>query len=767
MLRRLRQTWQMLGKDINVGQRYKRNLKSIRDMAVILIFAGTVMFIWNIIEHAYLISLTSLAIIIAGIGIYIYIGKEKRKAGMILTIAVVMLVFTYDIFFATNGFAFLWTMLIPLAISYLFSAKTGILVSVYFWLLFLLTFYTPLRSLVEDNYPAIILNRFPVLYFFHILFTGFVMIQYHKSVLDQMNYNDQLQQAMEEAEQAREEAERANVAKSDFLASMSHEIRTPINAVLGMNEMIIRESAKAQDSLSSVSASDAFSSISVYAGNIQSAGRSLLSTINDILDFSKIEAGRMELVEGKYRLSSLVNDLSNMVLFQAREKGLDFHTDMDETIPDLLYGDEVHIRQALTNLLSNAVKYTYKGSILLKIRGTAEEMKAGEIVTMTVTVKDTGTGIRQEDISKLFEKFQRVDLEMNSTVEGAGLGLAITQRLLAMMGGEIRVESVYGQGSTFTAVFPQRIVSCEPVGDFRSKNYSDLTEAKKYREIFRAPDAHILIVDDTRMNLSVVIGLLRETKIRIDAAVSGKEAIKMTKITGYDLILMDHRMPEMDGTEAMQHIREQKDGLNLLTPVICLTADAVIGARERYLAHGFTDYITKPIDSEALEKILIKYLPSEKVVKLTIEETDISSDDYEPRDQAFVFLRYTDVDIETGLLYCQGDESLYHSMLAEFLENAEEKTQEIQTYFDNGDWENYEILVHALKSTSRMIGALSLSETAAALETASSKIDLNTLQQIHPKMMKQYSALQEVLAANIDIDQSDTDSDEILEFMPE
>ena len=760
ILQRLLRTWEMLGRDINVGERYERNLRSIRDMAFILILAGIVMFVMNIMARAYLVSLTSVAIILAGSGVYFAVRKRNRNAAMIVTVSAVILVFTYDILFVTNGFAYLWTMLIPLAVSYLFSVRTGILVSLYFWIVFLLLFYTPLRSLVENNYPIIVMSRFPVLYFFHIVFTGFVMIQYHKSVLDQMDYNRQLKKAMETAE-------RANKAKSEFLASMSHEIRTPINAVLGMNEMILRESSRAQDGVAPDARSAAFASIEGYAENIQSAGSNLLSTINDILDFSKIEAGRMELTEGNYKLSSLLNDLSNMISFRVMDKGITFQADVDASIPDTLYGDKVRIRQVITNLLSNAVKYTNQGGILLKVCFQADELRTGAPILLTVSVKDTGIGIREEDAGKLFAKFQRVDLERNSTVEGAGLGLAITQRLLEMMGGEIRMESVYGQGSEFTVTIPQRIASCEPIGDFRARFEHSAPEKRTYRETFHAPEARILIVDDTRMNLSVVTGLLKETEIRIDTAGSGEEAVARTKETAYDLILMDQRMPEMDGTEAMSRIRAVEGGLNTFTPVICLTADAVIGARERYLAEGFTDYLSKPIDPAALEDILARYLPAEKVVKQTLVEAVRPLDEKDNAGSVFAFLREAGADPETGLGYCQGDAEFYRSILAEYLHGAEQKTREIQKYHDARDWKNYASLVHALKSTSRMIGAQALSETAAALESAGDRADEETIKRMHPLMMEQYRKLTELLAAHIDTDESVRDNGEILEFMPD
>ncbi|MBR0090729.1 MAG: response regulator, partial [Lachnospiraceae bacterium] len=414
---------------------------------------------------------------------------------------------------------------------------------------------------------------------------------------------EELEKEKQSAEEAREQADSANRSKSDFLSNMSHEIRTPINAVLGMNEMILRESGDER--------------ITTYARNVESAGKNLLSIINDILDFSKIEAGKMEIVAAPYKLSSVLNDLSNMIAFRARSKDLAFHVDVDETIPDNLNGDEVRVRQIVTNVLTNAVKYTMEGSVKLTVR--AERKEEGKI-TLVLEVKDTGIGIKEEDIGKLFTKFSRVDLKQTNTIEGTGLGLAITENLLLLMQGDIRVSSVYGEGTTFTIRIPQGVVSEEAIGDFQQRFEEGLKKAEGYHESFRAPDAHVLVVDDTELNLVVIEGLLKTTEVKLDTAGGGEEALQLTKDTPYDLILLDQRMPHMSGTEVLQHIRAQEGGCNKETPVICLTADAVQGARERYLEEGFSDYLSKPVEGHALEVTLMKYLPPEKIIRMTGEK---------------------------------------------------------------------------------------------------------------------------------------------------
>ncbi len=423
---------------------------------------------------------------------------------------------------------------------------------------------------------------------------------------------------MDELREQKQIADSANEAKSQFLANMSHEIRTPINAVLGFNEMISRECEKVKDEKieKSPTVSESLENISTFSANIEGAGNNLLSIINDILDLSKIEAGKMELVEGEYSLASLLRDVNGMITFRASEKELEFITDVDDTLPDKLYGDMVRVRQVITNILTNAVKYTDSGNVKLIVRAEKDsDIKAGNILNLTVTVTDTGIGIRPEDMKKLFGSFERLELKRNSTIEGTGLGLSISHQLVSMMGGNITVNSEYGSGSTFVITIPQKISSAEPVGNFNINTGNTDNQKKPYRVSFSATDAVILVVDDSIVNLRVAKALLRDTGLIIDTADSGNKALELTLKKKYDLILMDQRMPNMDGTEAMNSIRSQQDGLNIDTPVICMTADAIIGSKEKYINSGFDDYLSKPVKSAELEQTLIKYLPDEKIEK--------------------------------------------------------------------------------------------------------------------------------------------------------
>ena len=567
-----------------------------------------------------------------------------------------------------------------------------------------------------------------------------------------------------ELREARKVAERSSAAKSEFLANMSHEIRTPINAVMGMNEIILRDSLQAVDCLPEDRdrIRGIFSDISGYAGMISNAGKNLLSIINDILDISRIEAGKLEIRESNYRLSSVLYDVCSLIRFRAQSKNLSFTVDVSEQLPDCLFGDGIRIRQILLNILNNAVKYTVRGSVALSVTGTSQE---NDTLDLVFSVRDTGVGIRPEDLERLFDKFERVGREETGSVDGTGLGLAIVKNLLDMMGGRIDVDSVYGEGSVFTAALPQKIVSAEPVGNFRDRFESSAENAHAAREFIHAPDARVLIVDDTRMNLTVAEGLLKNTRVRTDCVLSGAEAVQKAMCVPYDLILMDQRMPEMDGTEALRLIRSREGGPNRETPVICLTADAIAGAREKYIAEGFTDYLSKPINSHALRKILMSYLPQEKIVPA--EEPESGPVSPVPEDK-YASLRPAGIDVSRGLSFCQHDDALYSSVLWEYGSSAGEKADRLQQYYDAGDWKNYTIQVHALKSTSGTIGASRLAEMALCLEHAARDEDMDVLQAEHAGMLSLYRKTADAILAVCSEDTvSPPEEGGVIEFMPD
>ncbi|MDR2305511.1 MAG: response regulator [Treponema sp.] len=426
------------------------------------------------------------------------------------------------------------------------------------------------------------------------------------------------------------QSENANKAKSQFLSAMSHEIRTPMNAVIGISELVLREniSPKVQD----------------YIGQIKQAGGSLLAIINDILDFSKIESGKMEIHPAKYALPSILNDVVTIIGIRLHEKSLDFKIDVDSSLPYLLFGDEIRIRQILLNLLNNAVKYTKKGYIKFSVSG---EITGKETINIKFEISDSGIGIKEEDLEKIFGDFVRFDNDNNRNIEGTGLGLAITYNLCRLMGGNISVASVYGKGSTFTVVLPQKILDAKPIGGNISGGgpwhsapaegtayENNLPEQTDSKVSFTAPDARILIVDDVSINLLVAEGLLAPYKMQIDCCTGGAEAISLMEKNHYDLILMDHLMPEMNGMETTAKIRaleaqaaegslhSQPEEMNKpqgslsRIPVIALTADAIIGMKEMFLDNGFDDYLSKPIEMSTMHAIIKKWIPKEKQISV-------------------------------------------------------------------------------------------------------------------------------------------------------
>ncbi len=510
-----------------------------------------------------------------------------------------------------------------------------------------------------------------------------------------------LQQKNEELEAARNAAEKAENARDIFLANMSHELRTPINTILGLNELILRESQE--------------EAVKEYARDIRQAGNILLALVSDILDFSKLEADRMELTEGIYDVSSLLNDLINSISVQQRRKKLDLALEIAKDIPYKLFGDEIHIRQIIGNLLSNAVRYTEKGRITLRL---SWKEVAKDAIEIYVIVKDTGVGIKEEDIPKLFKAFQRMDSTVRSKDDRTGLGLAITQRLIEMMGGRLEVQSVYGKGSAFSFKIIQKVVDREPLGDFEKQYRDSLRSIEDYHEKFIAPMGRILIVDDNAMNLAVAQGLLKGTRLQIDVASSGEECLELIKRKTYHLICMDHMMPVMDGVQTLHAIRELEGNPSRDIPVIALTANAVAGARDLYLKEGFQDYLTKPIDADKFENMLIEYLPDNVVYLTNNREV---SDEFEPQNVEEFDIRESQLylmgfNLRNGLRYMGGDKSLYGRVLHDFHSILQEKETALRDFLQKGDMPGYTIIVHSLKGNARNVGADDLADEAFELE---------------------------------------------------
>lgn len=427
-----------------------------------------------------------------------------------------------------------------------------------------------------------------------------------------------------------------------------------------------------------------------------------------------------------------------MVASRIREKGLTAKVTCDPNLPRLLYGDEFHLRQILVNLLSNAVKYTPEGGIELNVSG---EENYG-ILRLDMYVKDTGIGIKEEDLPKLFKKFSRIDLSKNGSIEGTGLGLSITKQLVELMNGTITVESEYGVGSTFTVRIPQKVASSTPIGDIK-QTYLDLRgEYERYHPRFEAPEARILIVDDLSINLLVIRKLLESTRMQIDTVTSGRVCLEKICERRYDLILMDHMMPDMDGIETLKAMRTLENSLNDGVPVIMLTANAMLGAREEYIEAGFVDYLSKPVRGGRLESLILKYLPAEKVLSAPSSEGDaLPKMSFSER----LSVLLPELDYASGLTYCAGDEDFYRSMLDEYVSGM--RDAELSDAFKAKDWNEYRISVHSLKSSSRMVGLSALSDECLLLEQAAKDGDEEYILANHAKLTAHYRAVADALSS--------------------
>lgn len=549
-----------------------------------------------------------------------------------------------------------------------------------------------------------------------IIFVSLIVAGIVNSLITEQNHR--LLDALRKEKRSQQEAEAANMAKSSFLANMSHEIRTPINAILGMNEMILREEKDP--------------AIRGYAGNIQASGNSLLSIVSDVLDISKIESGKLEIIPVDYEVNSLISDCCNMAAGRAKAKELELLVECADNVPMKLCGDETHIRQIIMNLLTNAVKYTEKGTVKLIVSGRFTD---GGFV-LKVDVSDTGIGIAEENLPQLFTQFQRFDLQRNRNIEGTGLGLSIVKRLCDLMSGTITARSVLGSGSTFTVELPQKVVDSTPCGGV-NLNYSAGAE-HEYHHSFEAPEAKILAVDDLPVNLLVIANLLKETRIKIDTAGSGRECLDKCSQQKYDLILMDHMMPEMDGVQTFEKLHGDKTSPNFETPVIMLTANALAGMREQYMDVGFADYVSKPVRGAKLEEAIRRNLP-ESLIKPASPEIPAEAVSAEPSGFADICGAVPELNVNAALQYCCGSAELLNDLLHDFTEN--DHFSDLKAAFEEKRWEDYRRHAHSLKSTSLMIGLTGLSERARASELALKGGCTEFAELNHDSLIEEYSAL--------------------------
>lgn len=656
-----------------------------------------------------------------------------------------------------------------------------------------------------------------------------------------------------------QKAEKAEHSKSEFLANMSHEIRTPMNAIIGMCELALRERNVSE-------------AVREYCIQIQNSGRSLLAIINDVLDFSKIESGKMELIEDEINLASTLNDVINMTMTRMGDKNLELVVHVDTDIPKGIVVDENRLKQVMINLLTNAVKYTPEGVITIRVSKIDRDYG----INLNFSVEDSGIGIQKENLEKLFSSFQQVDSKKNRSVEGTGLGLVITKRLLSSMGGFIKVKSVYGKGSTFSFVIPVKVSNPEPfisvkdneainavtyidvtkyanmatkerygtffeeIGDsLKVKNemcynFEDLKKKidngdithcfiakeeflanKKFYEniadkicvtliqnrrdavevpanircvykpvyelplaaifnnesmivnlhdaksggiSFTAPRARVLIVDDNIINLEVAVGLMQPYKMQVLTVESGKDAIRVLNSKDFDLVFMDHMMPEMDGVETTQLIRARDEEYYKKLPIVALTANAVGGARESFIANGFNGFLAKPIELSALDRILKQFLPPDMIVKQSGKTADGAANDTkmllnESEDEKNV------IDVETGVFYTGGTKDAYLSILGLFVKKGDEKCETIQSLYEAKEWKNYVIEVHALKSTSLSLGAKNLSALAKKLELAGKSGDYSVIEENQDELMRQYREVLETGKSIVERNNKDNTAD--------
>ncbi|WP_432650614.1 ATP-binding protein [Huintestinicola sp.] len=814
-------------------------------------FIGMFMCVVNICTHSWVMVAITGGLSLWCIVVFLIFKRSGElfvvSIGTLSAVGVMMMYFVVT--GGVDGFSIVWLLLVPPIGIYCFkifyggafSILLGILTAIYLW--------TPLHELGYD-YSDTYLLRFPIVYFFDTVTSIYI--------------NYRLWLSRKKQRELLEMSERANNTKGDFLANMSHEIRTPMNAIVGMCELILRES-------------DISPAVREYCFNIQNSGRSLLSIINDILDFSKIESGKMELVPDEFNIASTLNDVINMAVTRKEDKDIELIVRADPDIPIGLVGDEIRIRQVIINLVTNAVKFTEKGCVVIKVTQTKHDYG----INLSVSVSDTGIGISPENLEKLFNSFQQVDTKKNRAVEGTGLGLAISKRLIKSMGGFINVSSVYGSGSEFRFVIPLKVsdsrpfISIKEADKIHAAGYIDLSKfenkrvaqeyktligelgeglrtdielldsaddlkaavaSKKYTHLFAAkdeylanedffkeqsrdkkvvvvqdrqgaidipshmqciykpfyslsvasvlnnesiltnlnerrdssirfvaPKARILVVDDNIINLKVAVGLMRPYHMQVLTADSGQAAISMLRSKDFHLVFMDHMMPEMDGVEATKAIRAMEGEYYKKLPIIALTANAVNGARDMFISSGFNDFMPKPIEMSSLDRMLKTWLPKELIKAPSGEMRYPGGDRRKPRTpNAQPEKKEGLISEETGIFYTGGDREAYNDILGVYVRKSPEKLEQIRSLFENKDWKNYVIEVHALKSSSLTIGSKQLSELAKELELAGKGGNYRLIEEKNDALLEMYSkvAAEGAERLGIEPDPKDTASSE-------
>ncbi len=538
---------------------------------------------------------------------------------------------------------------------------------------------------------------------------------------------------IDEIKRVRQQAEKASIAKSEFLANMSHEIRTPMNAIIGLNDIIMEESENTE--------------IHAHAKDVQSAAKNLLAIINDILDLSKVEAGKMELVYVNYYIKIVADEVIGMMDMAASQRGLVLKYECDETIPCRYHGDDGRIKQILINILSNAVKFTKKGYVRAYITGKPGRTEDEEM--LIITVEDTGCGIREEDLGKIFEDFRQVDSKRNRSAEGTGLGLAIVKHLAEMMEGTIAVESIYGQGTTVTITIPQKIVDMTPVSEMPELQETE----QKLTDLFTAPGIKVLIVDDNVINRKVARSFLKSYAFDLAEAESGPEAIELVRENRYDIIFMDHMMPGMDGIEAVEIIRRDCGENGTAATIVALTANAMEGMREQFLQSGFQDFIAKPLDRRELNQLLLRWVPEK------YRHSEEPPEEAKPLDP--IAFQIEGLDMEAAMQFFSGDEEDFVNLLDLYCEDGKRKAP-LLSELAGTDIVRYQIEVHGLKSASANIGAMKVSNMAREQENAAAQGDQELIREQFPALLAEYELLLEYINRFLQQRRQENDSREKL-----
>lgn len=544
----------------------------------------------------------------------------------------------------------------------------------------------------------------------------------------------------EEMIRLRQEAEKANMAKTTFLARMSHEIRTPMNAIIGFSDLCLNDGDEGE--------------MKEYVQNIRESAGTLMVLINEVLDISRIESGKIVLTDVAYSMRELMQEVISAIVPQVNAKNLSFRYLLEKDIPVMLKGDKKEVHHIMSNLLSNAMKYTSEGAILFKVKEVEREKQK---ILLEIVVKDTGIGIREEERGQIFDRFERLDVKKNYGVEGTGLGLSIVKNLVELMGGSVEVESAYGEGSLFRVRIWQEILDERPGEAYRGSNSDDIKDTlghlknaasgsrgTRKRRPIRFPKARVLVVDDNRVNLKVASGLLKLYGIAVELAESGKECLEAVKKQTYDMILLDQMMPEMDGVETLSHLREMKKEYKK-TPVIALTANALVGVREEMLEKGFDDFLGKPMDLTELEDVLIKFLKDK--LKEAPKEVQEEESPAQEADKRYEGLVQKGIDVQKGIRLCGGEES-YEEVLDAFIKNAASQQKDLLLSLKEADYERYTLLVHALKSASASIGAFRLSEFAKMHEEAGGRGDASYVNEDFVNLMEEYRGIVKALEEN-------------------